>query len=246
LVANDTNGGTFNLNTDVFVRDMGFNVTNRASVDTNGVQADDLGSSYNVCLSADASTVAFYSGATNLVAGDTNGVFDVFARSCGNPPTPTQVCWGDGSGATCPCNNPGQAERGCNNSSATGGGLITSTGAPRVAADTFTLNLYGLTPSTAVLFFQGDQVFAAGAGISFGDGLLCVGGNVVRLGVRFAAGGQASMGFTSGDVPLSQSGLIPASTTSLRYYQGWYRDVAVFCSPDAYNLTSGLLVTWVP
>lgn len=247
LVANDTNGGSFNLNTDVFVRDMIFNLTYRSSVNSSDVEGDTAGSSYNACISADASTVAFYSGATNLaVGGDTNTAFDVFARSCPSAPLPTQYCWGDGSGTICPCNNAGSSERGCENSFTTGGGLIAGTGASRASADTFTLAVYGLPPSTAVLFFQGDQQIGAGAGIPFGDGLLCAGGTVVRLGVRFCSGGQANLGFAASDAPISATGLIPNTTVSLRYYQGWYRDAAAFCSSDVYNLTSGLIVTWIP
>jgi Tol biopolymer transport system component len=246
LVPNDSNGGSFNLNTDVFVRDMAFNNTTRASVDTNGVEGDAAGSSYNACISADASTVAYYSGATNLVAGDANGFFDVFTRSCGGAPIPTQFCWGDGTGAACPCNNSGIATQGCENSYATGGGLITGAGAARVSADTFTLTVYSLPPTTAVLFFQGDQQLGSGFGIPFGDGLLCAGGTVIRLGIKFCAGGQAQMGFAASDPLLSVSGSIPSTTVSLRYYQGWYRDAAPFCSSAVYNLTSGLTVTWIP
>jgi Tol biopolymer transport system component len=57
-------------------------VTERVSVDSSGAQADfgaDLPSPGAV-LSADGRYVAFYSGATNLVTGDTNGTWDVFVR----------------------------------------------------------------------------------------------------------------------------------------------------------------------
>jgi Tol biopolymer transport system component len=246
LVPNDSNGGSFNLNTDVFVRDMAFNNTTRASVNSSGTEGDAAGSSYNVCISADASIVAYYSGASNLVAGDANGLFDVFAHGCGSQPQPTQFCWGDGSWGTCPCGNYGFATQGCQNSYATGGGLITGTGASSVSADTFTLNVYSLPATTAVLFFQGDQQVAQGTGIHFGDGLLCAGGAVIRLGIRFCVGGQAQLGFTASDTAISVTGMIPSTTVSLRYYQGWYRDAGVFCSSDVYNLTSGLTVTWIP
>ena len=245
LVPNDTNGGTFNLNTDVFVRDMWVNLTGRASVDSNDVEANAIGSSYNVCVSADGSTVAYYSLATNLVANDTNAYSDVFVHACPLPAYP-QFCSGDGFGTQCPCNNSGQATRGCENSFTTGGGLIAGAGHASVSNDGFTLTVYGLPPNAALLFFQGDQQVASGLGSAFGDGLLCVGGAVVRLGVRFCSGGQASLGVGAGDPPLSILGLLPAGTTSLRYYQGWYRDVGAFCTSDLYNLTSGLVVTWIP
>lgn len=73
LVVGDTNGQT-----DVFVRDLAAGVTVRASVSSIGTQADSF-SDWPV-LTGDGRTVVFESFATNLVAGDTNGWQDVFAR----------------------------------------------------------------------------------------------------------------------------------------------------------------------
>jgi WD40 repeat protein len=70
-------GGDTNLATDVFVRDRAAGVTERVSVNSSGHQAN--GSSYAEfqSISSDGSIVAFRSTATNLVAGDLNGVQDV-------------------------------------------------------------------------------------------------------------------------------------------------------------------------
>jgi Tol biopolymer transport system component len=73
LVAGDTN-----MASDVFVRDRLNGTTERVSVDSAGAQAD--GGAAVTSISADGRFVAFYSSATNLVAGDTNGVDDVFVR----------------------------------------------------------------------------------------------------------------------------------------------------------------------
>jgi peptidoglycan hydrolase-like protein with peptidoglycan-binding domain len=73
LVSDDTNGVA-----DVFLRDTQSNTTNRISVSTAGVEADD--SAYAPSVSEDGRYVVFISAATNLVAGDTNGVTDVFLR----------------------------------------------------------------------------------------------------------------------------------------------------------------------
>jgi len=73
LVANDAN-----LASDVFVRDRRLGLTERVSVDANGVGGD--GNSDFPSISADGRYVAFYSLATNLVANDTNGKADVFVR----------------------------------------------------------------------------------------------------------------------------------------------------------------------
>ena len=71
LVANDTNDAT-----DVFVYDRKTHRTRRVSVSSGGQQGNDTSSS--PAISADGRYVAFASFASNLVAGDTNGVPDVF------------------------------------------------------------------------------------------------------------------------------------------------------------------------
>jgi fibronectin type III domain protein/WD40 repeat protein len=65
LVSGDTNNVS-----DVFIHDLGNGQTTRVSVSSSGVQGNDL-SDYP-SISGDGSFVAFYSAATNLVAGDTN------------------------------------------------------------------------------------------------------------------------------------------------------------------------------
>ncbi len=73
LVPGDTNGWP-----DVFVRDRQNGVTERVSVNS----AEQQGNSYSSggAVSADGRFVAFDSNATNLVANDTNGTYDVFLR----------------------------------------------------------------------------------------------------------------------------------------------------------------------
>jgi len=56
----------------------GSNGMSRASVDSNGAQAQ--GGSYWAVISKDGRVVAFQSGAQNLVPGDTNGSQDIFVR----------------------------------------------------------------------------------------------------------------------------------------------------------------------
>jgi Tol biopolymer transport system component len=73
LVASDTNAVN-----DVFVRDVISNVTYLVSANTNGVTGN--GVSRSSAMTPDGRFVAFVSGATDLVAGDTNGILDVFVR----------------------------------------------------------------------------------------------------------------------------------------------------------------------
>jgi len=73
LVANDMNGTT-----DIFVRDRTAGSTRRISISSGGVEGD--GASYSPHISADGRFVVFESVATNLVANDLNGTYDVFVR----------------------------------------------------------------------------------------------------------------------------------------------------------------------
>jgi hypothetical protein len=73
LVAGDTNGYR-----DVFVHDRQTGTTTRVSVDNTGAQAN--ADCDTPSISGDGRYVAFQSTATNLVAGDTNGTWDIFVH----------------------------------------------------------------------------------------------------------------------------------------------------------------------
>jgi hypothetical protein len=76
LVAGDTNSAE-----DVFVRDRTSKVTERVSVDSSGGQGNSHSyDGFADSISADGSVVTFYSDASNLVANDNNGVWDVFVH----------------------------------------------------------------------------------------------------------------------------------------------------------------------
>ncbi len=70
--------GDTNLERDVFVRDRRRQTTSRVSVATGGGQGN--GSSQRPAISRAGRYVAFYSLASDLVPGDTNGAQDVFVR----------------------------------------------------------------------------------------------------------------------------------------------------------------------
>ncbi len=75
LVAGDTNGAA-----DIFVRDRDAGATTRVSIDSSGTQGNDQ--SLFPSISADGRYVAFESYASNLVAQDTNNLYDVFVHDC--------------------------------------------------------------------------------------------------------------------------------------------------------------------
>ena len=68
----------YNNTDDVFVRDVQQGTTQRVNVATSGTAA--AASSYAISMSADGRFVAFDSVATNLGAGASSSVFDVFVR----------------------------------------------------------------------------------------------------------------------------------------------------------------------
>ncbi|MCL4812061.1 MAG: PD40 domain-containing protein [Vicinamibacteraceae bacterium] len=70
--------GDTNARDDVFLHDRQTGITTRVSIGPGGVQAD--GHSTAAAISGDGRFIAFRSGATNLIAGDTNGRWDIFVH----------------------------------------------------------------------------------------------------------------------------------------------------------------------
>jgi tricorn protease-like protein len=71
-------GSDANATNDIFVRDRKAGKTRRVSVRFDGTEAN--GGSFSCEISGDGRFVAFVSGATNLVGGDSNGFNDIFIR----------------------------------------------------------------------------------------------------------------------------------------------------------------------
>ena len=160
---------------------------------------------------------------------------------------PSAFCFGDGSGSACPCGNIGLVGHGCDNSAATGGAQLELRGMTHVKLDTAVLNAYGELPSSLSIVFQGDAEVRPA---HFGDGLRCVGGNLLRLYVYSASGGVVSAP-QKGDSSISARSaefgdtLLPGD---VRYYQIYYRDPNPrFCAGpdgDTFNVSNALAVTW--
>jgi len=156
--------------------------------------------------------------------------------------TATGYCFG--KAANCPCGNAGALGRGCANSIFAAGAVLTAAGVADVSADTLVLTGTDMTGSTA-LFFQGSSAINDRQGSPFGDGLRCAGGSVFRLGIVAVSGVGVGSYPVGADPAIHISGGIPVGGGT-RYYQGWYRNIAAFCTPDGWNLTNGLIVIWRP
>jgi hypothetical protein len=157
------------------------------------------------------------------------------------PPDPIAYCFGDGSGPACPCASVGIAGRGCPNSAFGSGAQLVASGFSRASNDSLRLTMSS-TPNAVGLFIQATSP----SSMPFGDGLLCVTGGAVRLGVVFTTGASATLPNLSNPTPLHALGAIPPGGGTY-FYQAWYRDTnPTFCTQALFNLTNGLVATWAP
>jgi hypothetical protein len=177
-------------------------------------------------------------GDTDIVYGRCSGTF-VWMNQKNQPTTFTGFCFGDGTSAACPC-GPGAAGNGCPSSVSAAGGKLAGSGFARISADTLVLT-DTLVPNGPGLYYQG----SGQTDIPFGDGKLCAGVGIVRLGVVFAASSTSSYPGGLTPAPIHLAGA--ANAGDVRHYQTWYRDSTVgFCTASLFNLTNAVTLTWTP
>jgi hypothetical protein len=178
-------------------------------------------------------------GDEDLVGCANGGVFVLENRAVSGTP----YCLGDGSATACPCGNssPSGAQAGCVNSGGRAGKLV-ARGSTSLLTETARLEGSGMTNSS-VLYFQGTTSVSGGAGFVFGDGLRCVGGSLVRLGVAQNSNG-ASIWPPPNGPSLREAGHVTAP--GARFYQAWYRDAQNYCTPATFDLSNGWRFVWRP
>jgi len=245
LVPNDVNGAW-----DVFIHDRQANITSLASVDSSGLQGD--ANSGGGSFSSDARFLAFSSWAGNLVTGDTNAKSDVFVRDF-EPAGFTSSCDAGLLGTlACPCSNPPSTPgHGCDNSSTTGGAVLSANGVAYLSLDRLVFAANGETPSATSILMQGDLEIRTG--LVFGQGVRCAGGALKRLFVKTASGGSMhAPEFGAGDPSVSTRSAAlgqPIAAGESRGYFVYYRDPTVLggCPAAAtFNATQTGRVTWWP
>lgn len=141
-------------------------------------------------------------------------------------------------GVGCPCGND-DPSRGCAGTDHTGA-LLVACGTGSVAADDAAFEASGLPPGQPALLFRAANAVAGGAGVPFGDGLRCAGGQAKRLGVRFATPqGTAAWG----PALAATAGWLPGETWRL---QAWYRDPLGSACGTNFNMTNGIKAQFEP
>jgi hypothetical protein len=248
--ANDLVPGDSNGFWDVFLRDRLAGTPERVSVSTAGGQGN--GDSDVCSVSTDGRFVAFKSGASNLVSGDTNGLQDVFVRDR-NAAGFTSLCDpGSGGVSACPCSNPPSgAGRGCDNSSSSGGAVLSASGSACLATDSLVFSTTGENPAATSILLQGDALLPAG--LVFGQGVRCAGGTLKRMYAKTAVSGSISApDFGAGDPTVSARSAQLGFSIQPRqpcYYLVYYRDPAVLggCpATSTFNATQTGSVTYWP
>ncbi len=160
-------------------------------------------------------------------AGSDSGSFTGWSFGAGTTPG-TAYCFGDGSGATCPCAAFGGAGEGCLNTSGVGAVLVGS-GNSQISSDTFQLQVTGAAANKPGLFFQGTNQLSNPAG----DGILCS-----NATLRYAVNPTDA----GGSVLQSGFGVNALAGTSLNY-QYWFRDTGNPCG-GGFNFSNGWVQPW--
>jgi Tol biopolymer transport system component len=237
---------------DVFVRDRQLGTFELVSQSSANVPGNDL--SEWPAISDDGRYVAFSSLAFNLVPGDSNAAYDIFVRDRSGGTSFTSLCDpGSGGVIGCPCANPASGPgRGCDNSSATGGAVLTASGATFLSSDSLVFTTSGEKPRALSIVMQGNGSIASG--VIYGQGVRCLGGTVIRrLFVAQASAGSIrlpdhSAGESTVSARSAAKGDVIQSGQS-RYYLVYYRDPIVLggCpATSTFNSTQTGQVSWSP
>lgn len=144
--------------------------------------------------------------------------------------TGSAYCFGDATGAFCPCAAFAGSGEGCMTTSGTGA-TLTGSGHADVGGSGFTLTVTGGPANKPGLIFQGDNQIAN----PIGDGILCATGNVIRYAVNplDASGSTSGSGFE-----------VNAASGQTVNYQYWFRDTGNPCG-GGFNFTGAWTVTWL-
>jgi hypothetical protein len=212
------------------------------------MQGNALGASPSI--SAEGRFVVFFSHATNLVYGDTNGLTDVFIRDVDATGFTSMCEPGIDGVVVCPCSNPpGGPDMGCDNSSSTGGATLSASGIAYLSGDELVFTTSGQRPTAPSIPTQWTGKNSTGA--VDGMGVRCTSGPFRRLYVKRAIGGSIlAPDFNAGDLPVSALSGFQGDTIlpgEARWYVVYYRDAFVLGGCPAgstFNATQTGKILW--
>ena len=149
----------------------------------------------------------------------------------------------------CPCSNPPAGlDRGCDNSSATGGASLSASGVAALTGDTLVFTTSGERPTATSIVLQASG--SNTSGVAFGQGVRCLSNNLLRLYVKNAVGGSISAPVGT-DLSVSARSAALGDTLAAgqtRNYAVYYRDPVVLggcMSGGTFNMTQSGAVTWI-
>jgi hypothetical protein len=163
-------------------------------------------------------------------------IYDDFTLTAVDAAIPTFCDGTDGSLSSCPCSNAGGPSTGCDIQQGTGGVGLCVVSQETSPQNRVTWQGTGFPSASAPtsIVIRSTALDPAGP-MTFGDGLRCIGNPVVRLAATFASGGTVT--HIHGHGAMAGSGDF--------YYQLWFRNTpAMFCTPEAFNLSNGRVLTW--
>ena len=153
---------------------------------------------------------------------------------------------------SCPCSNPPSGlGRGCDNSAATGGAILSATGAASLSADSLVFHTSGEKPTALSILTQ--WTGSSATGTVFGMGVRCASGTFERLYSKSASGGSITApNLGAGDPSVSARAAALGDTIlpgQDRWYLVYYRDPIVLggCpAASTFNATQTGRVVWSP
>jgi hypothetical protein len=147
----------------------------------------------------------------------------------------------------CPCNPPSGSGPGCDNSSNTGGAILSATGWASLASDTLAFTTSGEVATATSHVIVGTSLY--GHGWYWGQGIRCLNGYLRRLYTKTAIGGCITApDFGAGDPTVSAISAVVGITIQpgdTLWYAVFYRDQAT-CAGSFFNATQTGEVVWAP
>lgn len=142
----------------------------------------------------------------------------------------------------CPCHDSASTSEGCPNSSGSGA-ILMGNGGASLTAGNFRLSGHSMPRGATGLLLRGTKRLEGGSARPFGDGVLCLAGDVVEAQVLRAS---STGGVTLQYEPASPGQVALTIGVATAHYQLWYRDDRSSCTREGFNSTNVWSVDWTP